>query len=179
MYLSQSVGYSWALRDRKIPVNKPKSRIAVLLTKSVKPRDPNSSLRQGGHSGVGMRRVLGVQPRWQSKALVGLRAQQLLHFPPVRQVGFPLAPWERSFRPCGNSVWMKSSGFMHSAPNYPRMKSDAQLSLALFNAVSPFLPFSLCALFLVPDLFSLCFYGFCSSKSGCCLARRAVAWFKP
>lgn len=161
--------------DRKIPVNKPKSMTAVLLTKSVKPRDPSSSLRQGGHPGVGKRRALGSHPRCQSKALVRLRAQQLFHFPPVRQVGFPLAPWEMHFRPCGNSVWMKSSGFMHSPPNYPCMKSDAQLSLGIFNAVSPFLHFSLCALFLVPDLFSLCFYGFCSSKSGCCLARRAVA----
>lgn len=55
------------------------------------------------------------------------------------------------------------------------MKSDAQLRHGVFNVASLFLPYSPYALFLVPDLFSLCFYSFCSSKTGCCLARRAAA----
>jgi len=63
-----------------------------------------------------------------------------------------------------------------SSPNDPHVKSDGQPRHDVFNAASLSASLSsLRALFLVPDLFSLCFYGFCSHKTGCCLARRAAA----
>lgn len=142
----------------------------------MEPADPSDSLRWGGRSGEGRRRTLGSYCTWQCKAqrCWRLRAPRLPRVSPVSWVSFgspgtALQTW------CGNPLQIKFPCLLYSSPNYPCMKTDAQLSLGVFNAASLFPPCSPHALFLVPDLFSLCFYGFCSSKTGCCLARRAVA----
>lgn len=121
------------------------------------------------------------KPSWMSKHIIEVMEAEGSEVAPCPffQAGCFLWPLRKdTLDLSGNSGWMKSLCFLHSSPNC-RMKTDAQLSLGILHAASLFVPHSPCALFLVPDLFSLCFYGFCSSKTGCCLARRAEAWFKP
>lgn len=108
--------------------------------------DPTKSLKRAGHSGEGTRRSPGSPPRPKSKAQRVLEAedtQAALHS--FFQAGWvPFGPLGKALRIWGNSVWMKSSCFLHSSPNYPCMKSDAQLSLGIFSAVSLSALLSLC-----------------------------------